>query len=175
MKKKMKGFIYCCLVFKSLKEAVDVGFVYGLSDVMPTQTEPVCEEKKSIPNSVEVNSIAECGSLLEQNDQQSFADEKCNGVEKDIKTEDPETSAAETSGIVEKETPPKTGCSKGQLLLSPSQLVAEGYPLPGSNLTNSKSRRKDYVFTHDVYLPVTNESPMFALDCEWCVCIDGKK
>ncbi|KFM76397.1 putative RNA exonuclease NEF-sp, partial [Stegodyphus mimosarum] len=56
--------------------------------------------------------------------------------------------------------------SKVHLLLSPIQLVMENYPLPQSVYTSSKS--ENYIFTKDSYLPVTENSPMFALDCEMC-------
>uniref|UniRef100_A0AAG5D7N0 Exonuclease domain-containing protein n=2 Tax=Anopheles atroparvus TaxID=41427 RepID=A0AAG5D7N0_ANOAO len=53
-----------------------------------------------------------------------------------------------------------------QLLLSPIQMINEGYPLP---LTGTlQSRYKHYVTTSDFYLPVTPRSPMFGLDCEMC-------
>lgn len=84
----------------------------------------------------------------------------------------------ESTEISEKETPGKDtngnveprrrtdGCSRLQLLLNPAQLVAEGYPLPGCT-------EPGYRFTKDVYAPVTDESRMFSIDCEWCLCIDG--
>ncbi len=60
------------------------------------------------------------------------------------------------------------GCSRFELLLSASQLLTEQYPLPGYE------EYKNYSFTQDKYEPVTDRSPMFSVDCEWCTCIDGK-
>lgn len=135
------------------------------------------KENEKFRNLVEVDSTVEPDPVPEQSSQQSQAvvDEKCNSVKTDFKVESPGTSTDQTSEIMEEQTLTKTGCSKEQLLLSPAQLLAEGYPLPGSTLANSKLKYKDFVFTHDKYLPVTNESPMFALDCEWCLCIDGNQ
>lgn len=58
-------------------------------------------------------------------------------------------------------------CNRLHLLLSASQLLEEEYPLPGSEEFNT------FKLTHEVYQPVTEKSPMFSIDCEWCTCIDG--
>ncbi|XP_036337243.1 small RNA degrading nuclease 5 [Rhagoletis pomonella] len=58
-----------------------------------------------------------------------------------------------------------------KLLLSALQMVDEGYPMP---LRGELSERfKDYVFTKDKYEPVTDNSPMFGIDCEMCRTIIG--
>lgn len=51
------------------------------------------------------------------------------------------------------------------LLLTPVQLAMENYPLPINYFELSQSAA-NYIFTKDVYSPVTINSPMFALDCE---------
>lgn len=62
----------------------------------------------------------------------------------------------------------ENGCSRLELLLNASQLISEFYPLPGNE------ECCDFVFTQSKYDPVTDQSPMFSIDCEWCTCIDGK-
>lgn len=48
------------------------------------------------------------------------------------------------------------------LLLSPVQMLMEGYPLIPVNNTQA------YVYTKKKYRPVHNKSPMYGLDCEMC-------
>ena len=92
-------------------------------------------------------------------------EEETTEIKKEEITADEKPAEKDTNGNIE--TKPRTvGCSKLQLLLNPAQLVAEGYPLPG----NCES---GFRFTKDVYAPVTEESRMFSIDCEWCLCIDG--
>jgi hypothetical protein len=56
------------------------------------------------------------------------------------------------------------------LLLSPIQLLREDYPLPFDT-----SRTYDgYIHSKDEYVPVTNQSPLFAIDCEMCYNCDGE-
>ncbi|CRK93430.1 CLUMA_CG006966, isoform A [Clunio marinus] len=69
-----------------------------------------------------------------------------------------------TSNILEMpegETFPRT-----RLLLSPLQMMVEGYPMPlkGEFL----ERYRDYRKTKESYKPVTSQSAMFGLDCEMC-------
>ncbi|XP_055954012.1 RNA exonuclease 5-like [Argiope bruennichi] len=56
--------------------------------------------------------------------------------------------------------------SKLHLLLSPIQMVMENYPFPTNVFEYSKS--DGYVFTKKSYAPVSENSPMFAIDCEMC-------
>uniref|UniRef100_A0A0A1WVL0 Putative RNA exonuclease NEF-sp n=1 Tax=Zeugodacus cucurbitae TaxID=28588 RepID=A0A0A1WVL0_ZEUCU len=59
-----------------------------------------------------------------------------------------------------------------KLLLSALQMVDEGYPMPlRGELSN---RFKEYVFTKDKYKPVTDNSPMFGVDCEMCRTVIGQ-
>lgn len=62
----------------------------------------------------------------------------------------------------------KSKCSRLELLLNASQLISELYPLPGNE------ECCNFVFTQNKYDPVTDQSPMFSIDCEWCICVDGK-
>lgn len=48
-------------------------------------------------------------------------------------------------------------------LLSPVQMLTEGYPLIRANNT------RDYVYTKKFYTPVSHNSRMFGLDCEMCL------
>ncbi|XP_058055094.1 uncharacterized protein LOC131206530 [Anopheles bellator] len=57
------------------------------------------------------------------------------------------------------------------LLLSPIQMINEGFPLP---LTGTLQHvYEDYVTTSIVYKPVNPQSPMFGVDCEMCGTDDG--
>lgn len=68
--------------------------------------------------------------------------------------------------------PPTDKYPRTQLLLSPIQMINEGYPLP---LTGTlQNRYRHYVTTSDFYLPVTPRSPMFGLDCEMCGIVGNK-
>ena len=65
------------------------------------------------------------------------------------------------------DTPVKPKCTKTQLLLSAAQMISENYPVPGIALY------KNFVLTNTEYKPVTDNSPMFSIDCEWCLCVGG--
>jgi len=67
------------------------------------------------------------------------------------------------------DTPVKPKCTKTQLLLSAAQMISENYPVPGIALY------KNFVLTNTEYKPVTDNSPMFSIDCEWCLCVGGAK
>ncbi|XP_069701462.1 uncharacterized protein Rexo5 isoform X2 [Periplaneta americana] len=62
--------------------------------------------------------------------------------------------------------------SRTQLLLSPTQLVEENYPLPLKG--ELRARYADFVLTKDLYHEVTHNSPMFGLDCEMCRTTTGE-
>lgn len=53
-----------------------------------------------------------------------------------------------------------------RLLLSPLQMMIEGYPMPVKG--EFEERYKQFRFSRSVYKPVTSKSPMFGLDCEMC-------
>lgn len=61
------------------------------------------------------------------------------------------------------------GCDKSQLMLSALQLVTDHFPIPG------RVQCQGFIFSKDKYKPVTEKSPMFGIDCEWCLCRDGKE
>uniref|UniRef100_A0A182R8S3 Exonuclease domain-containing protein n=1 Tax=Anopheles funestus TaxID=62324 RepID=A0A182R8S3_ANOFN len=62
--------------------------------------------------------------------------------------------------------PPGDKFPRTLLLLSPIQMINEGYPIPLAGTLQNKY--KNYVTTSDVYKPVTPRSPMFGIDCEMC-------
>lgn len=53
-----------------------------------------------------------------------------------------------------------------RLLLSPLQMMIEGYPMPLKG--EYEERYQDFQFTKSHYKPVTTKSPLFGLDCEMC-------
>ncbi|KAK9502825.1 hypothetical protein O3M35_011525 [Rhynocoris fuscipes] len=55
---------------------------------------------------------------------------------------------------------------KTELLLSPWQMLEEGYPIALEG--ELKAKYADFVYTKDRYEEVTPNSPMWALDCEMC-------
>lgn len=57
------------------------------------------------------------------------------------------------------------------LLLNAVQMIRENYPLPFDTTTTSNAC---YVSSKDEYEPVSDKSPMFALDCEMCFNEDGE-
>lgn len=62
-------------------------------------------------------------------------------------------------------------CTRTRLLLSLNQMMIHNYPLP----TNKRQfTMDDFCFTKSQYLPVTDKSPMFAIDCEMCYTTIGK-
>lgn len=58
------------------------------------------------------------------------------------------------------------------LLLNAVQMLRENYPLPFD--TTSLTTTCEYVPTRDEYEPVSDHSPLFALDCEMCFNEDGE-
>ena len=72
-----------------------------------------------------------------------------------------ETESADTSESI------STPCSKLDLLLNPAQLLIEKFPIPG--LPGSEH----FLATCKEYQHVTDQSPMFSLDCEWVLCEGG--
>lgn len=63
--------------------------------------------------------------------------------------------------------------SRLHLLLSPIQLAMEHYPLPLNVFEQSKS--EGYCFSRESYTPVSENSPMFAIDCEMCRTVSGRQ
>lgn len=60
-----------------------------------------------------------------------------------------------------------------QLICSAWQLVEESYPVPLKG--KLKDAYSDYVFSKDEYQPVTDKSPLYALDCEMCLTNAGSE
>lgn len=61
--------------------------------------------------------------------------------------------------------------SRTRLLMSLNQMMIHNYPLP----TNKRQFTMDgFRFTKSHYLPVTDESPMYAIDCEMCYTSIGR-
>ncbi|XP_075161209.1 RNA exonuclease 5 [Haematobia irritans] len=58
-----------------------------------------------------------------------------------------------------------------KLLLSPLQMIEEGYPMPLRG--ELKKQYNSYVLTRKQYAPVTNRSPLFGIDCEMCHTTSG--
>ncbi|XP_037093835.1 uncharacterized protein LOC119113658 [Pollicipes pollicipes] len=69
--------------------------------------------------------------------------------------------------------PQPAAIGRTALLLDISQLMEEGYPLPGAGLYSKAFR--GFVPTKDKYKPVTDDSPMFAVDCEMCLTREGSE
>ena len=62
---------------------------------------------------------------------------------------------------------------KLRLLLSIGQMVEESYPIPMKGYMIEKYN--DYAMTCDSgYLPLTNDSPLYSVDCEMCLTSIGK-
>ncbi|KAF0772868.1 RNA exonuclease 5 [Aphis craccivora] len=79
---------------------------------------------------------------------------------------------ASESPLIEKENVEKKEiCSRTRLLMSLNQMMIHNYPLP----TNKRQFTMDgFRFTKSHYLPVTDDSPMFAIDCEMCYTSIGR-
>lgn len=74
---------------------------------------------------------------------------------------DDESAAEDSSEMPEGDMFPRT-----RLLLSPLQMMIEGYPMPLSG--EFRERYDSYRLSRQSYKPVTSKSPMFGLDCEMC-------
>ncbi|GFO38892.1 Cg8368, isoform a [Plakobranchus ocellatus] len=61
--------------------------------------------------------------------------------------------------------------SRKCLLLSTCQMMQEGYPLP---IKTKKGKYQEFVFSKDRYEKVTENSPMFSVDCEMCITNAGR-
>ncbi|CAJ0586315.1 unnamed protein product, partial [Mesorhabditis spiculigera] len=54
---------------------------------------------------------------------------------------------------------PREFCLKSELVLSSTELIDFEYPFPSDTIIPTK----------ELYAPITNQSPMFSLDCEMCI------
>lgn len=50
-------------------------------------------------------------------------------------------------------------------------MLREDYPIPFD--TSNRHKLSEYVFSHEKYEPVDNNSPLFSIDCEMCFNVDG--
>lgn len=65
----------------------------------------------------------------------------------------------------------KEVCTRVRLLMSLNQMMIHNYPLP----TNKRQfTMEGYRFTKSHYSPVTDDSPMYAIDCEMCYTSIGR-
>ena len=71
-----------------------------------------------------------------------------------------------TSGIAQESL-------KLRLLLSAFQMAEEGYPMR-LDLPGLPELYKEFVFTNDSYEEVSEDSPMFSVDCEMCLTTSGR-
>ena len=60
---------------------------------------------------------------------------------------------------------------KLKLMLSMSQMLTENYPIPLSGFM--QERLKHYIYSADIYEEVTEESPLYSVDCEFCMTKKG--
>ncbi|CAH1398131.1 unnamed protein product [Nezara viridula] len=68
---------------------------------------------------------------------------------------------------------PKDKFSRKSLLLSPWEMIEENYPMP---LNGELGKRySDFIFTRHDYNEVTENSPMWAIDCEMCLTAAGQE
>ena len=72
---------------------------------------------------------------------------------------------------VSKKNKLKSDSLKLQLLLSATQMVEDNYPLPLTGKLGTKY--EEFVFSKNEYTEVSDESPMFSLDCEMCITEQG--
>ena len=80
----------------------------------------------------------------------------------------------EVSKPIHQDTPESL---KLRLLLSAFQMAEEGYPMRTNlpeNGPDVDDSYKDFVFTSDSYEEVSDDSPMFSVDCEMCLTTAGK-
>lgn len=78
---------------------------------------------------------------------------------------------SESTSIQKENVEDKEICSRTRLLMSLNQMMIHNYPLP----TNKRQFTMDgFRFTKNHYLPVTDNSPMYAIDCEMCYTSIGR-
>uniref|UniRef100_T1JBL6 TBC1 domain family member 9 n=1 Tax=Strigamia maritima TaxID=126957 RepID=T1JBL6_STRMM len=78
----------------------------------------------------------------------------------------PPESSTKVQNISKKRFGTQDMFPRTRLLLSPVVMLMEKYPLPIQGTLSE--RYKSFVFSKDLYDEVTDNSPMFALDCEMC-------
>lgn len=100
-----------------------------------------------------------------------FNIEDTKDLQDDIKAEDILVPPADGSISIKELVGRKAKIGRTKLLLSALQMVEDDYPLP---LRGELSKKyKNFVFTKDNYKPVSDDSPMFGVDCEMCKTSSG--
>lgn len=95
----------------------------------------------------------------------------CSDNDTDTTTSITDDIATESPLIEKENVEKKEICSRMRLLMSLNQMMIHNYPLP----TNKRQFSMDgFRFTKSHYLPVTDDSPMFAIDCEMCYTSIGR-
>lgn len=96
-----------------------------------------------------------------------FAEELADTDSKTSSTDKISNSTIKQSETTEN----KEICSRTRLLMSLNQMMIHNYPLP----TNKRQFTMDgFRYTKSHYLPVTDLSPMYAIDCEMCYTSIGR-
>ncbi|XP_073843559.1 RNA exonuclease 5 [Musca autumnalis] len=153
---------------KSKFEKIDNIFDTSLEVIMPPNSKEdgflMAEELMQVPmtNVQAHNFITEYGSLeaaIAMTKDPTLATKSIFPIE-DSKVE------METNYVHPEDKFPRT-----KLLLSALQMVEEGYPVP---LRGELSEQySSYVLTSDNYVPATDSSPLYGVDCEMCTTSSG--
>ncbi|KZS03739.1 putative RNA exonuclease NEF-sp [Daphnia magna] len=125
-------------------------------------TEKLSRESSDLSNIVETKTIG--ATRHNEQRRQSTEVDSMNKDEVHVSKIGSSVDDSKSDVSMQEET---SGCSRLALLLNASQLISELYPLPGYE------EYDNFKFTQDIYDPVTDRSPMFSIDCEWCICVDG--
>lgn len=163
--------LYHFISNESIFKETNTIFDTKLEVIMPNNS--TLKELAFVPltNAQKLKLIEEFGSLevaVEMNKDPSliinriFNIEANKNAEKDPETLPPADGSVSIKDLVKKKA--KVGRTK--LLLSALQMVEDDYPLPLRGELANKYRH--FVFTKENYKPVTDESPMFGVDCEMC-------
>lgn len=164
------------LEYPSLTAAAQDKYIYGVDDSLEDDTKKIelnlefADSSQIVPQVKEILGLntekescssPSTGMVTRQEDSSLKPQVTGNGQQASIT----ESLSANVRDDVTKNS--SKSCNRLDLLLSATQLLEEDYPLPGSEEFNT------FKLTHEIYQPVTEKSPMFSIDCEWCTCIDG--
>ncbi|XP_059620260.1 uncharacterized protein LOC132264171 [Phlebotomus argentipes] len=154
-------YLYHFSAYESLFSEANKFFKTKLETVMPPYQEGhILEEFASVPLTMSQREL-----LVKQYGSLNVALEMMQEPVIMLKSIFPiEKTSEEECGSTK--LPPEDVFSRTKLLLSPLQMVDEGYPLPLRGELATKCG--DYILTKDTYKEVTARSPMFGLDCEMC-------
>lgn len=105
--------------------------------------------------------------VLKYFDNYIFSEEPTDAESKTSNTESMSNSKPKKNGSCENDG----AITRTRLLMSLNQMIIHNYPLP----INKRQLTMDgYRFTRSHYSPVSDESPMYAIDCEMCYTSIGK-